>query len=47
MRFAGFNNNEGEEPNAKGIFFIGKNMKNHDKNLSGKSDKRDVKLCKT
>jgi hypothetical protein len=29
-----------------GISFAGRNMKNPDKNLSGKSDEREVKICK-
>ena len=37
-----------EDYDARGIFFcLENNMKNPDKNLSGKSDERDVKLCKT
>jgi hypothetical protein len=32
--------------NAYGISFTGKNMKNSDKNLSGKSGEREVKICK-
>ena len=36
-----------EDYDARGIFFRWKNnMKNPDKNLSGKSDEREVKLCK-
>ena len=37
-----------EDYDARGIFFCwGNNMKNPDKKLSGKSDEREVKLCKT
>ena len=37
-----------EDYDARGIFFCwGNNVKNPDKKLSGKSDERDVKLCKT
>ena len=36
-----------EDYDARGIFFCwGNNMKIPDKNLSGKSDEREVKLCK-
>jgi len=36
-----------EDYDARGIFFRWENnMKNPDKNLSGKRDEREVKLCK-
>ena len=36
-----------EDYDARGIFFCwGNNMKIPDKNLSGKSDEREVKICK-
>ena len=36
-----------EDYDARGIFFCWENnMKNPDKNLSGKSDEREVKMCK-
>ena len=36
---------QGKMPEA--FFPLGNNVKNPDRNLSGKSDKRDIKLCKT
>ena len=35
-----------EDYDARGIFFCWDNKKIPDKNLSGKSDEREVKICK-